>query len=148
MLIEKYYRLLCTQYALAEKDQRAITPAAEWLLDNFHVVEEQITDIHEHLPDQFYRELPKLADGPLAGYPRVYGMSWAFVAHTDSRFSPEQLIGFVAAYQEVAPLTMGEIWALTDHASRRDDRESESLRKKNYQFAARPATGESIHQRD
>ena len=98
--------------ALAEKDQRAITPAAEWLLDNFHVVEEQITDIHNHLPDEFYRELPKLADGPLAGYPRVYGMSWAFVAHTDSRFSPEQLIGFVAAYQDVAPLTMGEIWAL------------------------------------
>ena len=98
--------------ALAEKDQRAITPAAEWLLDNFHVVEEQVTDIHDHLPDEFYRELPKLADGPLAGYPRVYGMSWAFVAHTDSRFSPEQLIGFVAAYQEVAPLTMGEIWAL------------------------------------
>ncbi len=98
--------------ALAERDQRAITPAAEWLLDNFHVVEEQIADIHEHLPDQFYRELPKLANGPLAGYPRVYGMSWAFVAHTDSRFSPEQLIGFVAAYQDVAPLTMGEIWAL------------------------------------
>ena len=98
--------------ALAERDQRAITPAAEWLLDNFHVVEEQITDIHAHLPDEFYRELPKLADGPLAGYPRVYGMSWAFVAHTDSRFTPEQLIGFVAAYQDVAPLTMGEIWAL------------------------------------
>ena len=98
--------------AHAERDQRAITPAAEWLLDNFHVVEEQITDIHDHLPDQFYRELPKLASGPLAGYPRVYGMSWAFVAHTDSRFAPEQLIGFVSAYQDVAPLTMGEIWAL------------------------------------
>ena len=96
----------------AEQDQRAITPAAEWLLDNFHVVQEQITDIHKHLPDKFYRELPKLTDGPLAGYPRVYGISWAFVAHTDSRFSPEQLIGFVAAYQEVAPLSMGEIWAL------------------------------------
>ena len=96
----------------AERDQRAITPAAEWLLDNFHVVEEQITDIHDHLPAQFYRELPKLADGPLAGYPRVYGMSWAFVAHTDSRFAPEQLVGFVSAYQDEAALTMGEIWAL------------------------------------
>ncbi len=98
--------------AQAERDQRAITPAAEWLLDNFHVVEEQITDIHDHLPDQFYRELPKLADGPLAGYPRVYGVSWAFVAHTDSRFDSRQLIDFVSAYQDVAPLTMGEIWAL------------------------------------
>ncbi len=98
--------------AQAERDQRAITPAAEWLLDNFHVVEEQINDIRDHFPDQFYRELPKLADGPLAGYPRVYGMSWAFVAHTDSRFAPEQLVGFVSAYQDEAALTMGEIWAL------------------------------------
>jgi cyclic beta-1,2-glucan synthetase len=98
--------------AHAERDQRAITPAAEWLLDNFHVVEEQIADIHDHLPDRFYRELPKLAEGPLAGYPRVYGISWAFVAHTDSHFTSEQLVGFVSGYQEVAPLTMGEIWAL------------------------------------
>ena len=96
----------------AERDQRAITPAAEWLLDNFHVVEEQIADIHDHLPDRFYRELPKLAEGPLAGYPRVYGMAWAFVAHTDSHFLSENFVDFVSAYQQVAPLTMGEIWAL------------------------------------
>ena len=98
--------------AQAETDQRALTPAAEWLLDNFHIVDEQITDIHDHLPDRFYRELPKLTNGPLVGYPRVYGMSWAFVAHTDSRFTPEQLIAFVSAYQDVAQLTMGELWAL------------------------------------
>ncbi|MEO6022604.1 MAG: hypothetical protein ABIP64_05725, partial [Burkholderiales bacterium] len=98
--------------AHAETNKRAITPAAEWMLDNFHVVEEQIADIHKHLPEHFYRELPKLAGGPLQGYPRVYGISWAYVAHTDSRFSAEAFIGFVSTYQHSEPLTMGELWAL------------------------------------
>ena len=74
-------------------------------------------------PRGFYRELPKLAEGPLAGYPRVYGIAWAFVAHTDSRFDPETLRRFVRAYQRVQPLTIGELWAVADHAARRAGRE-------------------------
>src|SRR6185503_659605 len=58
------------------------------------------------------RELPKLVEGPLAGYPRVYGIAWAFVAHTDSRLDPESLRRFVQAYQRVQPLTIGELWAV------------------------------------
>ncbi|MBI1291461.1 glycosyl transferase [bacterium] len=91
---------------------RAIVPAAEWLLDNYHVVEEQIREIRDDLPPGFYRQLPKLAGGPFAGYPRVFGMAWAFVAHTDSHFDPDSLRGFIAAYQRVQPLTIGELWAV------------------------------------
>jgi len=91
---------------------RAITPAAEWLLDNYHLVEEQIREIRDDLPPGYYRQLPKLASGPLAGYPRVFGLAWAFVAHTDSRFDPEMLRRFVRAYQRVQPLTIGELWAV------------------------------------
>ena len=98
--------------ANAVREQHAITPAAEWLLDNFHVIEEQVSDIHVDLPENFYRELPKLAEGVLAGYPRVYGIAWALVAHTDSRFDPELLTVFVRAYQNVEPLTIGELWAI------------------------------------
>ncbi|OAI13494.1 MULTISPECIES: GH36-type glycosyl hydrolase domain-containing protein [Methylomonas] len=98
--------------ARAVRQQHAITPAAEWLLDNFHVIEEQISDIHVDLPESYSRELPKLAEGVLAGYPRVYGIAWALVAHTDSRFSPELLTLFVNAYQSVEPLTLGELWAI------------------------------------
>lgn len=94
------------------KAQHAITPAAEWLLDNFHVIKEQINDIHLDLPKSFYRQLPKLTDGVLAGYPRVYGIAWALIAHTDSRFTPEALTQFVQAYQSVDPLTLGELWAI------------------------------------
>ena len=74
---------------------RRVVPAAEWLLDNYHVVEAQVREIRTDLPPGYYRQLPKLADGPLAGYPRVFGLAWAFVAHTDSHFDPAVLRRFV-----------------------------------------------------
>ena len=98
--------------AKATDEGAAATPAAEWLLDNYYLVERQIHEIRSDLPPGYYRQLPKLAGGPFAGYPRVLGIAWAFVAHTDSRFDPEMLCGFVQAYQEVEPLTIGELWAL------------------------------------
>ncbi len=94
------------------RQQQAITPAAEWLLDNFHIIEEQVSNIHADLPDSYYQELPKLCEGFLAGYPRVYGIVWALVAHTDSRFTEEALTQFVKTYQQVMPLTLGELWAI------------------------------------
>jgi cyclic beta-1,2-glucan synthetase len=91
---------------------RGVVPAAEWLLDNYHLVEEQIREIRADLPPGYYRQLPKLAAGPFAGYPRVFGLAWAFVAHTDSHFDPGTLRSFIAAYQRVQPLTIGELWAV------------------------------------
>jgi cyclic beta-1,2-glucan synthetase len=91
---------------------RSITPAAEWLLDNYHLVEEQIREIRADLPPGFYRQLPKLIDGPFAGFPRVFGLAWACIAHSDSRFDPDSLRLFVRAYQRIQPLTIGELWAV------------------------------------
>ena len=107
-MLRETYRVV----AKAIRDERSIVPAAEWLVDNFHIVDEQLREIRDDLPAGFYRELPKLADGPFAGYPRVYGIAWAFVAHTDSRFDPDLLRRFVHAYQRVQPLTIGELWAV------------------------------------
>src|SRR5271154_6585523 len=104
----EYYRAT----ARAVELEQAITPAAEWLLDNFYIVEEQLREIRDDLPVGFYRKLPKLVSGHLEGYPRVYGVAWAYVAHTDSRLDPEVLQRFVMAYQRVQPLTIGELWAL------------------------------------
>ena len=94
-------------------DGRQITPAGEWLIDNFHLVETQIRQISTDLPPGYYRQLPKLVTGPFAGYPRVFGMAWAFVAHTDSSFDSEILVSYVKAYQQVQPLTIGELWAVS-----------------------------------
>lgn len=107
VLLEAYRTM-----AEATREDDPITPAAEWLVDNFHVVEAQIREIKDDLPPAFYRQLPKLADGPLEGFPRVFGLAWAFVAHTDSRFDAEMLCRFVHAYQGVQPLTIGELWAI------------------------------------
>ena len=98
--------------AAAIADKRPITPAAEWLIDNFYLAEDQIRQIRTDLPSSYYRQLPKLAEGPFEGYPRIFEVAWAFVAHTDSRFEGEMLRRFVLAYQRVQPLTIGELWAL------------------------------------
>ncbi len=92
--------------------QQIITPAAQWLVDNFFVVEEQVREIRDDLPAGFYKELPKIASGHLAGYPRVYGVAWAYIAHTDSRFDPDVLYRYINAYQRVQPLNTGELWAI------------------------------------
>ncbi|WP_205912058.1 hypothetical protein, partial [Rhodobacter sp. SGA-6-6] len=91
---------------------REVVPAATWLLDNYHLVEAQIREVRTDLPEGYYRLLPKLADGPFAGYPRVFGVTWAFVAHTDSHFDPDILRRYLVAYQTVQPLTIGELWAV------------------------------------
>ena len=97
----------------AVDDNQAITPAAEWLIDNYHLVEQQFREVRSDLPPGYYRQLPKLADGPFAGYPRILGIAWAFVAHTDSSYDSDMLRRFILAYQEVQPLTIGELWALS-----------------------------------
>src|SRR5262249_28058627 len=107
VLLESYRAL-----ARAIREEHAITHAAEWLGANLHIGEEQLREIRDDLPSGYYRELPKLAEGPFLGYPRVFGVAWAFVAHTDSRLDLETLRRFVGAYQRVQPLTIGELWAV------------------------------------
>ena len=107
-VLQESYRAI----ARAIQEEHEITPAAEWLVDNFHIVDEQLREIRDDMPPGFYRQLPKLASGHLQDYPRVFGVAWAFVAHTDSRFDPELLRRFVTAYQRVQPLTIGELWAV------------------------------------
>ncbi len=97
----------------AIEEGRAITPASEWLVDNYHLVERHIREIRSDLPRGYYRQLPKLMEGPFAGFPRVFGLGWAFVAHTDSRFDPDMLLRYLGAYQAVQPLTIGELWAVS-----------------------------------
>src|SRR5713226_6743999 len=73
--LEENGRVLLASYrsiAEAMRRESSISPAAEWLVDNFHIVEDQLREIRQDLPKGYYHELPKLAAGPLAGYPRVY----------------------------------------------------------------------------
>lgn len=90
----------------------ALSPAAEALLDHAHLIEAQVPDVRAGLTPADYDALPKLRIAPLAGLPRIYGIAWAFVAHTDAAFDPALLGAFVQAYQEVDELKLAELQAL------------------------------------
>jgi cyclic beta-1,2-glucan synthetase len=106
---------VCKLLTRAVADSRRIVPAGEWLLDNFYLIEEQIRMAKRLLPKGYSRELPRLEDGAAglaAGRPRVYDIALETVSHGDGRVDAESLARFVAAYQTVAPLNLGELWAI------------------------------------
>ena len=89
-----------------------ITPAGEWLLDNFYLIEEQIRTAQRHLPKEYSWQLPSLLAGPSAGLPRVYDIALEVIAHGDGQFNSDSLMRFIVAYQSLTPLTLGELWAI------------------------------------
>ena len=102
-------------YALvtqAVKKGAQITPAAEWFVDNYHLLEEQIRTARRHLPRGYSRELPRLGNALVAGTPRVYDLTLEFISHTHGRLDMDGLRAFIASYQEQRLLTLGELWAL------------------------------------
>ncbi len=96
----------------AIKDNRRITPAEEWFLDNFYLIEEQIRTARKHLPKVYSRELPHLADGPSANFPRVYDIAQEMISHGDGRVDSKTISLFLASYQAVTVLKLGELWAI------------------------------------
>ena len=102
----------CNLLTATVKANRRISPAGEWLLDNFYLIEEQIRTARRHLPKGYSRELPRLAHGPSAGLPRVYDIALEAVSHGDGLVNPQSLSRFVAAYQKITALKLGELWAI------------------------------------
>ncbi len=112
--LEGNIRALAAAYrALADDVHRGVVvpPAAEWLLDNFHLVESEARAVRHDLPVRYYRRLPKLAAREFAGKARVHAMALELIRHGDGRLDAERLARFVVAFQTVAPLTIGELWA-------------------------------------
>ncbi|NBC46781.1 MAG: cyclic beta 1-2 glucan synthetase [Gammaproteobacteria bacterium] len=103
---------VCRLLMVAVTENRRIAPAGEWLLDNFYLIEEQIRTAKRHLPKGYSRELPRLGNAPSAGLPRVYDLALEIIAHGDGRVDPENLSRFIAAYQDVSVLRLGELWAI------------------------------------
>ena len=91
---------------------RRVSPAAEWLLDNYYLIEQQILTATKHLPRSYSQSLPRLANSPAEGFPRTYGIALELISHVDARVDEVSLNGFIAAYQSAQPLTLGELWAV------------------------------------
>ncbi|HLG21289.1 MAG TPA: hypothetical protein VI382_00635, partial [Candidatus Manganitrophaceae bacterium] len=87
---------VCNLLTAAVTANRRITPAEEWLVDNFYLIEEQIRTAKKHLPKGYSRELPRLADDPSVALPRVYDIALETISHGDGRVDPESLSSFVA----------------------------------------------------
>ena len=95
-----------------EMGQKVLTPATEWFLDNFHIIEDQLRSIKRDLPEDYYSELPKVKSGLFAGYPRVYAIAHSIVSQSDARLDIENIKKFIIAFQSHTPLTIGELWAV------------------------------------
>lgn len=103
---------VCDLLTKAVKANLQITPASEWLLDNFYLIEEHVHIAKRHFPKSYSRGLPCLSSGPSAGLPRVYDIALEIISHGDGRVDSEGLSRFAAAYQAVTTLKLGELWAI------------------------------------
>src|SRR5579862_1418777 len=111
---EDNVRVLRATYRTLADDVRHglfVVTAADWLLDNFHLIAAEISDIRRNLPRTYSRTLPVLAAREHAGHARIYAIAVELIRHSDSRLDRQQLVQFLNSYQQVAPLTIGELWA-------------------------------------
>jgi cyclic beta-1,2-glucan synthetase len=107
VILDQSYASLSHQHTAED----GFSPASEWLLDNFYLIQEQILIIRRNLPKGYGRELPQLSVTQ-PGYPRIYDIALQIIEHGDGRWDLENLTRLIAAYQRVTPLTLGELWAI------------------------------------
>ena len=102
------------QHALSDAAAHGvdISSAGEWLLDNYYIVQEHMREVRTALPHKYYQELPKLASGTLAGYPRVYELAIELIGHTEGRLDLDNITLFTREFQRVSQLKLGELWAI------------------------------------
>ncbi len=118
--LEKNEKVLLEAYQLivaAVAANRRTSPADEWLLDNFYLIEDQIRTARRHLPKNYSTELPRLVRGPSVGYPRVYDIALELISHVDGRVNAESLTSVVAAYQTRHSAHARRVVGHSDHAS-------------------------------
>lgn len=96
----------------AIKKKNQITPAAEWLIDNFYLIEENIRSAQRHFPKGYSENLPQLLNDESGAITRIYDIGLQIISHSDGRIDIESLSGFVNAYQTVTNLQLGELWAI------------------------------------
>jgi cellobiose phosphorylase len=98
--------------AMSAEVHHTFTLSAEWLLDNAYLIQEQVTDLRRSLPEKYYGELPLIGSGPQMGLPRVYHIASEMVAESGGALDSETIRKFLVAFQTIAPLDIGELWAV------------------------------------
>ena len=101
-----------TRQLQSKSNPQSLTETAEWLPDNFYLVQQTCRQIRQDMPASFYRQLPQRAAGTLQGYPRVYAVAQKLIVMRQARLDLDHITRFVQLYQNFEPLTTGELWAL------------------------------------
>ena len=94
------------------KKNYQVTPAGEWLIDNFYLIEEHILIAKTHFPKNYSEDLPQLLNGTSSGITRSYDIVLQIISHSDGRIDIESLSRFVEAYQTIVNLKLGELWSI------------------------------------
>lgn len=110
-VISSAYQIITTSSGNNNETNQKISPAENWLLDNYYLIQQQFTLARRHLPRGYSRQLPKIIDGVTDGYPRIYELALNLISHMDGRIDNDNASQFIAAYQSVEPLMLGELWA-------------------------------------
>ena len=101
-----------TYRRLAGGGPGADRPAAEWLLDNYYVVERTFRVVHDEFPPAFERRLPRGAAGERPAVPIAYALAQEVVVASAYHVDVDPIVRLVADFQLLRPLSMAEIWAL------------------------------------
>jgi cellobiose phosphorylase len=107
-ILTEAYRVL----ARAAKQNRELSSAAEWIIDNFYIIQEQIVQLKEDLPEDYYKKLPRLTQGEYRGYPRTYEIVQMLAAISDNIIDQDNTITAIKAYQEIDTLNLAEMWSV------------------------------------
>jgi len=94
------------------KKKYQISPAGEWLLDNFYLIEAHIRSAKFNFPKGYSEELPQLSGVSSEEVTRIYDIIRQVIAHSDGRIDIDSLSSFINAYQTVTNLKLGELWAI------------------------------------
>jgi cyclic beta-1,2-glucan synthetase len=61
-----------------------VPPAAEWLLDNFHLVEAEVVQLRRDLPPGYHRQLPMLQAPGTRPIARIHLLAVELLRHSDA----------------------------------------------------------------
>src|SRR3990172_1862254 len=109
---EKALRNANAIFKAVPSDDLPVSRAGEWMLDNYYVVKQTFRQIEENLPASFLNQLPILDGTTMQGHACIFGVVWEWIGYSQSQLDLTQAIAFVQDYQQVTPLTIGELWAV------------------------------------
>ena len=108
----KSLRAAHARFAAGAAQGAETAKAAEWLLDNYYIVERAFRLIEEDFTAEFERRLPRPAAGESEAPPLAYSVAGEIAAACDYLLDLTTVAQLVEEFQALRPLTIAEVWAL------------------------------------